>query len=60
MGVELKVGGGVGGKSIPRASGCQDLTLLHIMRKAPLHITMKFHMNKIFQEKLIYRELPSS
>lgn len=42
MGVELKVG--------QEQVDAQDLTLLHIMRRAPLHITMKFQMNRKFQE----------
>ena len=41
MGVELKVG--------QEQVDAQDLTLLHIMR-APLHITLKFQMNRKFQE----------
>lgn len=41
MGVELKVG--------QEQVDAQDLTL-HIMRRAPLHITMKFQMNRKFQE----------
>lgn len=51
MGVELKVGGGGWWENLYQEQvDAQDLTFLHVKRRAPLHVIRNFRMSRKFQE----------